>query len=276
MLIPDYTHGRVRIVDLKEKRVLAQPTVLTPAPLRFQLLARDGIVFFNDPDSERAGVIRLDGSVIHIAKYDPGPSTAPSPDPAASVLENPESTDADGRSTSPDSSATTPPIPDQDGLSPTHPSPGPEPGGQREPGDGPGPGAGPPTAPRRPGPESCDTGDEAELDFEEVTSGVDIPATVDVKCSAPAGRVYAIIVERVYEGVLYYYPKREIGSDAGTRDGSITIEGSEPNSARLIYVISIDTTELEALRNTGPDGELTSLPGSYRLASAKYSHTRTD
>src|SRR5262249_37323164 len=38
---------------------------------RFQLLTRDGIVFFNDPDSEHAGVIRLDGGVLPIAKYDP-------------------------------------------------------------------------------------------------------------------------------------------------------------------------------------------------------------
>jgi hypothetical protein len=44
--------------------------VLTPAA-RFQLLTRDGVVFFNDPNSERAGIVSLSGSVTQIAKYDP-------------------------------------------------------------------------------------------------------------------------------------------------------------------------------------------------------------
>ncbi|HEX2298215.1 MAG TPA: hypothetical protein VHH34_06820, partial [Pseudonocardiaceae bacterium] len=56
VFIPDHTHGRVWIVNLHEKRVMAQPTVLTP-PARFQLLSHDGIVFFNDPHSNRAGII---------------------------------------------------------------------------------------------------------------------------------------------------------------------------------------------------------------------------
>src|SRR5947199_207345 len=32
---------------------------------------RDGVVFFNDPASERAGVLQLDGGVRRIRKYDP-------------------------------------------------------------------------------------------------------------------------------------------------------------------------------------------------------------
>ena len=73
VFIPDYATGRVHVVDLQQSRDIARPQVLDPRT-RFQLLTHDGVVFFNDPDSERAGVIRLDGGVRPVAKYDP---TAP-------------------------------------------------------------------------------------------------------------------------------------------------------------------------------------------------------
>jgi PKD domain/Divergent InlB B-repeat domain len=71
VFVPDYTTGRVWIIDLRESRIVAKPQVLQPRT-RFQLLTRDGLVFFNDPDSEHAGVIHLDGGIRTIAKYDPG------------------------------------------------------------------------------------------------------------------------------------------------------------------------------------------------------------
>jgi hypothetical protein len=70
VFVPDYTSGRVWIVDLRGSRVVAQPQVLPPRT-QFQLLTRDGVVFFNDPNSEHAGVIRLDGGVKQVPKYDP-------------------------------------------------------------------------------------------------------------------------------------------------------------------------------------------------------------
>jgi PKD domain-containing protein/List-Bact-rpt repeat protein len=70
VFVPDYSTGQVWIVDLDGSRVVGQPKVLDPH-VKFQLLNRDGVVFFNDPDSEHAGVIRLDGGVKPIAKYDP-------------------------------------------------------------------------------------------------------------------------------------------------------------------------------------------------------------
>jgi hypothetical protein len=70
VFVPEYTTGQVWIVDLRLSRVVAQPQVLSPAT-RFQLLTRDGVVFFNDPDSEQAGVLKLDGGVRPVAKYDP-------------------------------------------------------------------------------------------------------------------------------------------------------------------------------------------------------------
>ncbi|MBP2329909.1 hypothetical protein JOF56_010294 [Kibdelosporangium banguiense] len=70
LFVPDHTSGRVWIVDLITGNVSARPQVLTP-PGPFQLLTRDGMVFFNDPGTQRAGVVHLDGSIQNIAKYDP-------------------------------------------------------------------------------------------------------------------------------------------------------------------------------------------------------------
>jgi hypothetical protein len=70
VFVPDYTTGQVWIVDLNNGSVLARPQVLTNAK-QFQLLTRDNVVFYNDQDSEQAGVIRLDGTVQPTAKYDP-------------------------------------------------------------------------------------------------------------------------------------------------------------------------------------------------------------
>src|SRR5207248_2824128 len=51
LFVPDYGTGHVWIVDPASGRVVAQPKVLGRA-VRFELLNRDGIVFFNDPASE--------------------------------------------------------------------------------------------------------------------------------------------------------------------------------------------------------------------------------
>jgi PKD repeat protein len=69
-VVPDYATGQVSIVDLTRSRVVAQRR-LFDRPVRFDLLARDGMVFYNDPDSEQAGVIDLDGEVQPITKYEP-------------------------------------------------------------------------------------------------------------------------------------------------------------------------------------------------------------
>ncbi|OLE21984.1 MAG: hypothetical protein AUG44_26030 [Actinobacteria bacterium 13_1_20CM_3_71_11] len=70
LFVPDYGSGKVWIVDLKQPRVIAQPKVLDEMT-QFQLLSRDGVVFYNDPNSEQAGVIRLDGGFTAVPKYDP-------------------------------------------------------------------------------------------------------------------------------------------------------------------------------------------------------------
>ena len=70
VFVPDYGSGKVWIVDRTAPRVIAQPKILDPQT-QFQLLSRDGVVFYNDPNSEHAGVIRLDGGFSVVAKYDP-------------------------------------------------------------------------------------------------------------------------------------------------------------------------------------------------------------
>ncbi len=69
VFVPDYTAGQVWIIDLKSHNVVAKSQVLDPRT-QFQLLNRDNVVFFNDPASDRAGVIQLNGGVVPAAKYD--------------------------------------------------------------------------------------------------------------------------------------------------------------------------------------------------------------
>lgn len=124
LFVPDYATGKVWIIDLKRSRVTAQAEVLAPKT-RFQLLARDGVVFFNDPDSEHAGVIDLNGTVRHCRKYDPKDpskglraegtaSSSPSPTarPSASSRPSPGPTRTSSSSSS-SSSRSVPPSPTQ-------------------------------------------------------------------------------------------------------------------------------------------------------------------
>ena len=99
VFVPDYTTGQVWVIDLSQRTIVATAQVLSPAA-KFQLLTRDGIVFFNDPNSERAGVINLDGVVTKVAKYDPAdptkglPGHQPSTSAPPSVPQPPKSSSA--------------------------------------------------------------------------------------------------------------------------------------------------------------------------------------
>ncbi|RSM90412.1 PKD domain-containing protein [Kibdelosporangium aridum] len=76
-IVPDYSTGRVWIVNLATMRVVVDRQLFT-RPVRFELLARDGIVFYNDPDSDQAGVLDLEGNVRAVSKYNPTrPETGP-------------------------------------------------------------------------------------------------------------------------------------------------------------------------------------------------------
>ena len=93
VFIPNYTTGKVVIVDLETRERTDTGELVVPGT-QFELFERDGIVFYNDPGSERAGVVRVDGTFSDVDKYDPdrpgaglvpeaGRDQAPVPDLAA-------------------------------------------------------------------------------------------------------------------------------------------------------------------------------------------------
>ncbi len=68
-IVPDYATGRVWIVDLATMRIVVEKQ-LFDRPVKFELLNRDGVIFYNDPDTDQAGVLELDGRVRAVVKYD--------------------------------------------------------------------------------------------------------------------------------------------------------------------------------------------------------------
>jgi PKD repeat protein len=70
VFIPDFSDGTVVVVDLESREVTRTAELVAPGT-EFELFDRDGIVFYNDPGSERAGVVRIDGSFAAVRKYDP-------------------------------------------------------------------------------------------------------------------------------------------------------------------------------------------------------------
>jgi hypothetical protein len=70
VLVPDETTGKLAAVDVTARAVRDQLTVL-PAPTgQLELVAKDGVVFYNDLAGDRAGVIRFNGA------WSVGPVTA--------------------------------------------------------------------------------------------------------------------------------------------------------------------------------------------------------
>jgi hypothetical protein len=62
--------GQVLVLDATTLNpVPASPVDVVPPMSHFDLFAKDGFVFFNDPESPDAGVIRADGTVIPVKKY---------------------------------------------------------------------------------------------------------------------------------------------------------------------------------------------------------------
>jgi len=112
VLVPDYTTGTVAVVDLGDGSV-HRTGELVPAGTPFQLFDRDGIAFYNDPQSERAGVVHLDGSFTAVAKYDPA-------DPSAGIDE-PAADESPGQRP-PTGPEPTTPSPPEDGPGPTPPA----------------------------------------------------------------------------------------------------------------------------------------------------------
>ena len=142
VFVPDYTTGKVAVVDVDRDRVVVTDEPVAEGP--FELFVEDGFVFYNDPDSERAGVIHVDGSADRVVKYDPADpgagldnDLAAAPPPPAVPPESDE----------PDEAGPTTTDPGRDPAPADEPGPGLSPGDARParpdeatvPGSGPGP-----------------------------------------------------------------------------------------------------------------------------------------
>ena len=108
VFVPDYTSGAVHVVDAARNVLVASPAVLPGTGTAFELFPRDGLVFYNDPGSERAGVIKPDGSVRPIMTADaaspavlvPGATANDGTRLTAGAADSPADGPGKGRSTS--------------------------------------------------------------------------------------------------------------------------------------------------------------------------------
>jgi uncharacterized repeat protein (TIGR02543 family) len=117
VFIPNYSTGRVVVVDLDTRTIHTTEPVVDPGAT-FELIAQDGFVFYNDRVSNKAGVINTNGTIRAIVKYDatapdkgvyqpePEPTTQTHPnDPrtllAAAEPPQPQETDSDTTQTHP-------------------------------------------------------------------------------------------------------------------------------------------------------------------------------
>ncbi|MET9630322.1 NosD domain-containing protein [Lentzea sp. NPDC006480] len=82
--VPDHTSGTVHVVDLSNSTVI-DTARLFDDDRRFELSVHDDIVYFNDPRSEKAGVIDVAGRIRRINKYDPTKPPTASPTTSATV-----------------------------------------------------------------------------------------------------------------------------------------------------------------------------------------------
>jgi PKD repeat protein len=120
LYVPDRVTSTVLIIDLTQRSV-RRTAPLMDAGRPFDLTVQGGVTFFNDPDSEKAGIINADGSVRPIDKYTPqdlaraksqhaegaAPNRTPStstarPKPRASATTNTVATTAHAQPTTPD------------------------------------------------------------------------------------------------------------------------------------------------------------------------------
>ncbi|MGB8385402.1 MAG: HYR domain-containing protein, partial [Dermatophilaceae bacterium] len=83
VFLPDLGTGLVHIVDTTSRRFVTSVTVPGGPAGHLQLIPREDRVFYNDPDSERAGAILMDGTLTAASKYNPtNPSEGLTPAPA--------------------------------------------------------------------------------------------------------------------------------------------------------------------------------------------------
>ncbi|WP_370973489.1 PKD domain-containing protein [Amycolatopsis sp. cg9] len=253
LFVPDYTTGQVYIVDLAHPAVIAKTQVLTP-PTTFQLLTRDGIVFFNDPATERAGVIHLDGTVRDVAKYDPknpdkgvhsdtGQTPVPQP-PTGQQPPAPPTTP--GSTDTPPSGTRVPPngqvtptdgqVPPPDGVPPTD---GQFPPGTNDPGPPTDPGVPPSSTPPEPPVLRITLSKSSPMAGEDVTAKV-----ADQHGTAPATARWDFGDSTQGDGALVVHHW------ATARTYQVSVQATMPDGQQATTSVSLTVSEIPKARLT--------------------------
>jgi streptogramin lyase len=69
VFLGDETTGQVEVINAATLQPVAALSQVVPPDSQLDLFSKDGIVFFNDPATPDAGVIRPDGTIVHAATY---------------------------------------------------------------------------------------------------------------------------------------------------------------------------------------------------------------
>jgi len=310
VFVPDYTTGTVVIVDLESREVtLTGP--LVEGGTKFELFERDGIVFYNDPGSERAGVVRVDGTFAEVEKYDAehpgagvvpagGRDQAPVPDQAApgsgegidegasggddqgggpDELDQPDQPGPEDQPGGPDAGEDGPPPRDLGGEPSSAPVPdsGP-PVGQPGPTTGdPGPG---PTDPGNPVPE---TGIDFRVD--QQSADIDEEVRFTAFATGPDARLsdvsWRFSLNGMPAGEATGNPLDHAFAEPGeyqiTAQGTLSSGSEPPRTASMVRSFRVlDPTEALAADFTGPLTGVTGQPVSFTNLSTgatRYSWT---
>ena len=83
IVVPDWSTGAAHVISTTSKREVATPQLL-PAGAEFDIIPTDTVLFYNDRNSEHAGVLRPDGTFSPTEKYPPGNPNAALDQPAQS------------------------------------------------------------------------------------------------------------------------------------------------------------------------------------------------
>ena len=86
VFLADETTGQAEVLNAATLQPVAPVSQVLAPGSQFDLFAKDGIVFFDDPATQNAGIIRPDGTIVHAATYQttgaPEPRTIRDPSPS--------------------------------------------------------------------------------------------------------------------------------------------------------------------------------------------------
>ena len=125
VFVPDYTAGAVWVLDPTGAAGGVREVHVFPGADQFELLGANGLVFYNDPESNVAGTVAADGAVHVILKYGTAAPASTSATSAASPLAPASSSAATPPPVRPTGPPSTRPAPGSPSPSPGPPRPAP-------------------------------------------------------------------------------------------------------------------------------------------------------